>query len=320
LTKTEDGVGATGCRRGRRQSQARGAVIAVGLGCVLAVAACGGPQRTAPGPARTCTIATTIGADKPMRDRVYPTQYWFALLLQGYQMSGELARPARSCSGGPVNLDADGCPGELLSTRVAPGPTVAARDVTVVNIGDSRRLVWAITDRLSDGQAEGPVAIAEIEPQGIAVHASGILRAYPENASLRLARLGTGTVLVAEGEVCSKPGSCERATRVVPLIGDKFVPKPLLDDKGACLGPAFFPLHQGGVAHGRKRAKYEIQVSITYGPDNIAIREQLALSAADAAADSFVTRVQAERQLTMRDDNLVATAPSVLARWLAQQQ
>ena len=64
-------------------------------------------------------------------------------------------------------------------------------------------------------------------------------------------------------------------------------------------------------------------MSITYGPDNIAIREQLALTgvepAADPAAGSFVTRVQAERQLTLKDGELVATAPSVLARWLAQQ-
>ena len=310
----------------RRQWRGRRRVAGAAMGLVV-LAGCAGPRRPAPtvaGPARPCTIATTIGADKPAKDRVFPAQYWFALLLQGYQMSGELARPARSCNGAPVNLDADGCPGELLATRVAPGPTVAARDVTVVNLGDARRLVWAITDRLSDGQAEGPVAIAEIEAQGIAVHASGILRAYPENASLRLARLGTGTVLVAEGEVCTKPGSCERATRVVPLIGDRFVAKALVDDKGVCLGPAFFPVRQDGVAQGRKHAKYEIQVSITYGTDNIAIREQLALSGADAGGDpnvsSFVTRVQAERQLTLRDGNLVATAPSVLARWLAQQQ
>jgi hypothetical protein len=202
---------------------------------------------------------------------------------------------------------------------------VSPRDVVVMNLGDARRLVWAITDRYSDGQAEGPVALVEIEAQGIAVRTSGVLRAYAENASLRLARLGTGTVLVAEGEVCSKPGSCERATRVVPVAGDHFVAKPLVDDKGACLGPAFFPLRQGGVARGRKRAKYDVQVSITYGPDSIAIREQLALTntdaaaAADPAAGSFVTRVQAERLLTLKDGDLVATAPSVLARWLAQQ-
>ena len=321
--------GGAGAPRARHQRSpvARATILASALAVVAMPAFSGCPTRRppalVPGPARPCTVATTIGGDKPVKDRVFPAQYWFALLLQGYQMSGELARPARSCSGGPVTLDSDECAGEPTSTRVAPSSVVSARDVTVVNLGDARRLVWAVTDHLSDGQAEGPVAIAEIEAQGIAVRASGVLRAYPENASLRLAKLGTGTVLVAEGEVCAKPGSCQRATRVVPLIGDRFVAKSLVDDKGLCLGPAFFPLRQEGVSRGRKHAKYEIQVSITYGTDNIAIREQLALTGAEPASDpgtsSFVTRVQAERQLTLKDGELVATAPSVLARWLARQ-
>jgi hypothetical protein len=294
------------------------------IAAAVMTAGCAGPQhRQVPGAARACTIATTIGADKPIKDRVYPAEYWFALLLQGYQMTGELARPTKSCSGTPVALEIDGCAGDVLVTPSAPPVTLSSRDLVVINLGDARRLVWAITDRLSDGEAEGPVALAEIEAQGIAVRASGTLRAYPESASLRLARLGTGTVLVAEGEVCAKPGQCERATRVVPMIGDRFVPKTLVDDKGACLGPAFFPLRQGGIAHGRKHAKYEVQVSITYGPDNIALREQLALTGAEPSSDpasgSFVTRVQADRQLTLKDGTLVATAPSVLSRWLAAQ-
>ena len=312
-------------RRSSRDYAVVRSAAATLLGVSALAAGCAGPQhrQQVAGPARPCTIATTIGADKPAKDRVYPAEYWFALLLQGYQMSGELARPSRSCGGEPVALELDGCAGNEPATRNPPSVTVSSRDLVVMNLGDARRLVWAITDRLSDGQAEGPVAVAEIEAQGIAVRVSGTLRAYPENASLRLARLGTGTVLVAEGEVCAKPGQCERATRVVPMIGDHFVAKPLVDDKNACLGPAFFPLRQGGVAHGRKRAKYEVQVSITYGTDNIAIREQLALTGAepvsDPASGSFVTRVQAERQLTLKDGNLVATAPSVLARWLAAQ-
>ena len=303
------------------------AVIGTVIGTVLGIAA-GCQPRARPamvaGPARQCTVATTIGADKPVHDRVFPAQYWFALLLQGYQMTGELARPALSCAGTPINLEGDGCPGETSAVRVNPGTIVSNRDVTVVTVTDSRRLVWAVTDRYADGQGEGPVAIVEIEPQGLAVRSSGILRAYPENPSLRLARLGNGTVLVAEGEYCSKPGSCERATRIMPLVGDRFVAKPLVDDKGACQGPAFFPLHQAGVAHGRKHAKYEISVSITYGPDSISVREQLGLSGAEPASDtgtgSFVTRVQSERQVTLKDGSLVASAPSILARWLAQQQ
>jgi len=311
--------------RARARGPALGICAAAALAFAGTVAGC--QPRARPmvaGPARPCTVATTIGADKPIHDRVFPPQYWFALLLQGYQMTGELARPAMSCSGSPINQEGDGCPGETSPVRVNPGAIVSNRDVTVLNITDSRRLVWAVIDRYADGQGEGPVALVDIEPQGLAVRAMGVLRAYPDNASLRLARLGSGTVLVADGEYCSKPASCERATRIMPLVGDRFINKPIVDDKNACLGPAFFPMHQAGVAHGRKRAKYEISVSITYGPDNMSVREQLGLSGAEPASDtgtgSFVTRVQAERQVTLKDGNLVATAPSILARWLAQQQ
>lgn len=311
--------------RAPTRGPALGICLAAALTCAGAVAGCQPPVHTmVAGPARPCTVATTIGADKPIRDRVFPAQYWFALLLQGYQMTGELARPAVSCGGTPINQEGDGCPGETSPVRVNPGAIVSNRDVTVVNITDSRRLVWAVIDRYADGQGEGPVALVDIEPQGLAVRAMGVLRAYPENPSLRLAHLGTGTVLVADGEYCSKPASCERATRIMPLAGDRFINKPLVDDKNACLGPAFFPLHQAGVAHGRKHAKYEISVSITYGPDSMSVREQLGLSGAEPASDtgtgSFVTRVQSERQVTLKDGNLVATAPSILARWLAQQQ
>ena len=276
-----------------RTARARVVRAVAMLACAGALAAACRARATVRGRAPAAVhIATTIGAISDQGPGL-PREYWFALLLHGYQMSGELARPTRSCGGAPVALEIDGCAGAEPATRNPPAVTVSSRDVVVMNLGDARRLVWAITDRYSDGQAEGPVALAEIEPQGIAVRASGTLRAYPESASLRLARLGNGTVLVADGEVCAKPGQCERATRVVPMIGDRFVARPLVDDKGACLGPAFFPLRQGGVARGRKHARYEVQVSITYGPDSIAIREQLALTGAEPASDSsrgsFVT-------------------------------
>jgi len=157
------------------------------------------------------------------------------------------------------------------------------------------------------------------------VRAIGVLRAFPDNVSLRLDKLAGGTVLVAEGERCVKPQDpalCQRAIRVVPLIRDHFVPKPLVDDKGTCVGSAFLSTRSGGGAGKRHGAKYELEATVTFSPDNISIREQLAISrakSADASDESFVTRVQAERQVTPRGEALVATAPSVLDRWLAQQ-
>jgi hypothetical protein len=298
-------------------------------GAMLVAALCAGgcphPPPAKPGPPLPCTIATTTGGDQPMKDRTFPAPYWFTLLLQKYTLSGEVERPARQCNGLPATLDTDGCPNEPGAARIAARP-LAPRDLVVVALGDARRLVWVMADHLADGQAEGPVAIAEVEAQGVVVRAIGVLRAYPENVSLRLARVGGGTVLVADGEVCAKPGSCERATRIVPQVGDRFVPKPLVDEKGACLGGAFFPLRAAGATGGGSRgSKYDLRVSLTFSPEAIAIREQLAITGAEAAvadptmASSFITRVQAERQLTLRDGDLIATAPSVLTRWLAKQ-
>ena len=138
--------------RAPTRGPALGICLAAALTCAGAVAGCQPPVHTmVAGPARPCTVATTIGADKPIRDRVFPAQYWFALLLQGYQMTGELARPAVSCGGTPINQEGDGCPGETSPVRVNPGAIVSNRDVTVVNITDSRRLVWAVIDRYADG-------------------------------------------------------------------------------------------------------------------------------------------------------------------------
>jgi len=126
---------------------------------------------------------------------------------------------------------------------------LTARELVVSNLGDARRLVWAITDRLPDGQGQGPVALAEVGVHGVGLRALGTLRTFPDNASLRLEKLGTNTVLVAEGEKCAGTGAdCERAIRLLPLVGDRFVSKPIIDDQQACLGSAFFPVRtKGGI-------------------------------------------------------------------------
>jgi hypothetical protein len=271
-------------------------------------------------------METKPAPDKsPLRAWNFTPQEWFAFLLMGYHASGDVARPVRDCTGQVVKLEADGCADDPIPAGVGP-PALTSRDLIFAPAGDTRRLVWVITDRLPDGQAEGPVAITEIEDRRIAVRAIGLLRAYPENVSLRLDKLAGGTVLVAEGERCVKPQDpelCQRAIRVVPLIRDRFVPKPLVDDKGACVGSAFLSTRTGGGAGKRHRAKYQLEATVTFSPDNISIREQLAITGArpssDSSDESFVTRVQAERQVTLRGESLVATSPSVLERWLAQQ-
>lgn len=305
------------------------AVLATGLAVWSAGAGCAGRETPVQEPARQiCSIDTSIGMDKAPRDRVFPPAYWFVLLLEGYQSSGVVARPVKDCRGWPVKLEPQGCAADESVPALTP-TSLGARDLIVTSLGEGRRLVWAMTDRLDDGQAQGPVAIAEINQRGVVVKALGILRAYPHNVSLRLDRVGSGTVLVADGESCIDPDKaaaserCERAIRVVPLLGERFVPKAVVDDKGACLGSALFPVRSAGDAGKGRAARYKLEASVTVGPDSIGIREQLVLTreqgANEPAGGSFVTRVSADRQVTWRGGSLVATGPSLLSRWQAEQ-
>lgn len=297
----------------------------LGMAIVLALGqACAGRAPAPPVvPKPICSIETTVGGDRAPRDRVYPPQYWFVLLVGGYQSSGAIGRPAKDCRGFPVRQAADGCVDEPPA-EVAP-TALSARDLVVTNLGDARRLVWAITDRLADGQGQGPVALAEIGVGGVGVRAIGTLRTYPENVSLRLEHVGPSTVLVAEGEKCAGAGAeCERAVRLLPLLGDRFVSKPVVDDHNACLGSALIPVRTKGGVGRRTSTNYELEAALVFGPDAITIREQLAVSSGHGAGDqdapvgSFVTRVQADRTLTINGGTLVANGPSLLDRWLAQ--
>jgi hypothetical protein len=275
-----------------------------------------------------CSIETAFDATKPPRERVFPAQNWFVLMLHSYRSVGEIARPLNDCSGTPVAMDVDGCGNEVMP-RWTP-TALTPDDLIVTSIGEANRLVWVITERLSDGQAQGPVAIATIEPRGISVRALGVLRAFSENVSLRLEHVNDSTILVAEGQHCDEPQvaeSCERAIRLVPLVGNRFVTKALSDSQGVCLGRSLIPLRTKGRHIKDGRSTYALESSVTFNPNGILIREHLELartagrrgSSKDQAGESFVTSLQLERHVTVRKDRLVTDGRSLLARWLAQQ-
>lgn len=316
----------TGAQGGGGRPRAR-SLAATAMALALGQACAGRVRPPAPPVTKPiCSIETTVGGDRAPKDRFYPPQYWFGLLVEGYQAWGLIDRPAKDCRGFLVSQVGDGCDGQLPA-EMAPQP-LGARDLVVASLGDARRLVWTITDRLADGQGQGPVALAEIGAGGVGVRAIGTLRTYPENVALRLERVGTTTVLVAEGEKCAGAGlDCERAVRLLPLVGDRFVSKPVVDDRNGCMGSALIPVRTKGGLGRRTSTNYELEAALVFGPDVITIREQLAVSGGHGASEQqsqsagsvFVTRVQAERTLTVRGGVLVASAPSLLDRWLAQQ-
>ncbi|MES1207870.1 MAG: hypothetical protein ABUS79_18195, partial [Pseudomonadota bacterium] len=137
-------------------------------------------------------------------------------------------------------------------------------------------------------------------------------------------------MLVADGQRCDGPGapeSCDRAIRMVPLVADRFVQQPLVDERGACLGSSFLPVRARGRVGRGHGTQYELETSVTFNANIVTIREHLALTRApggrspkDQASESFVTRLQQERQVALRNGRLVTDGPSLLTRWLAQQQ
>jgi hypothetical protein len=308
-------------------SRARARVLAALALGAAAVSCADAPPKPTPPPS-LCHIDTTVGLDRAPKDRVFPPSYWFVLLLSGYQSSGALARPARDCRGMPVRVEHDGCappaPAAELDANVTPA------DLHVARIADKQRLVWVEARHYADGQAEGPVALVDVEEGGLAARALGMLRAYHDNVALRLVTMDGGTVLVAESERCDilrthgpgseAPKACDRAIRLIPLLGDRFVDAPIVDDRGACLDSPTLQVRGSGAAPDGTR--YQIESQVTFGPDAINVREELAVEnrgRASPADASFVTRVQAERRLTLRGGRLSTREPGLLARWLAHR-
>ena len=279
-----------------------------------------------PGPAPTrplCRLETKLASDLAPRDRTYPPGYWLTLLVDGYRASGEIPRPACDCLGERIQPAWDGCPSDRdPDPDPLPPRALTPSDVVVTSLGPDRRLVWAMIDHLADGEAQGPVAIAELVPKGIVVQVLGVLRAYPQNVSVRLERVGPGSVLVADGEFCDAGQigeECVRAVRLLPVVGNRFVSGPMVDNAGACLGRAFIPVRGAGTA--TRGDRYRVETLVTVRADAVLLREQLAIEAEpqhpSSARDSYVTRVQADRQVSLRGGQLVASGPSLLSRWMA---
>jgi hypothetical protein len=289
---------------------------------LLVLAGCAGHAPAAKPPEKAlCKADTRLNAGVPPSERTFPVQYWFALMLNGYRSSGEPTTPIRDCRGLPVEIHYDGCSPEPAGQADVARP-LAATDVLIANLGDARRLVWIMTTRLPDGQAQGPVALAEITSTGIAVRAMGVLRAYPDRARLRLLQLGGGSVLVAEGEHCPgrlDPSLCDRGLRIMPLIGDRFESRPLTRADGQCMASSLIVVRTGGRRD--KGASYEFESAVSFSPDAVSVEEQLSVHTTPTkrekeTGDAFVTKIQAARRLVLQGDHLVASDVDLLGRWL----
>jgi hypothetical protein len=314
-----------GGRRGPHPASLAGA-----LACAAALSSCGGAQKPAvvePEAIPLCAYATRAEATS-VEARTLAVATWLTFLLPGYKLrTGEVSRPLVNCTGQPVRWTYSGTDCAELEGDVAylPPTAVKPQDLVLSSTSDLERLVWAGADRLSDGEAEGPVVLAEFTPSSVAVRAIGTLRALPGRARLRLVDLQGRSLLVAEGEFCppaaseGAPVKCARGTRVMLLAGQRFEPQPLRREDGACLGPAFFPTARTKVVNAKDGTRQQVTLSskLEFTPDRLLVHEEVEVRLIEEqAAGRLLRQAQAERTVRVRSGKLFASDASLWSRML----
>lgn len=223
--------------------------------------------------------------ERPAENAPIAPDTWLGLLLRGWDPATRRATsPAVDCTGAQVRWDA---PAQLCSDAGAALQLVADRpigpdDVVVSQLGERLRLVWVVTNRFANGDGLGPAAVVEVWPYRLVVRALGHLRMNAVRPRLRLEKIGTTELLVAEGETCASadPASCHRDVRIMPLVGERYVPTTVVDAGGACVSPALFhlgreelePLSSGW------RRRYRLDATVSFGLTSATLHEQVVVN------------------------------------------
>jgi hypothetical protein len=134
------------------------------------------------------------------------------------------------------------CPDfDLRAERVA-NDVVEESDLVLSEAGEGRVLLWAATDELVGGEAEGTAAMALWSDKGLEIHAVGALRGYRQAARMRLHSIGEVPVLVLEADRCNSAKICTRIAQVVPIIAKRLREIPVWEQGRGCIGRAQFAL------------------------------------------------------------------------------
>ena len=280
--------------------------------------ACAGPQHP-------WSDNALCGMDKEWN--IHSTEYetWFALLLRGYDAESKRAtNPAVDCTGAQVKWEAPvaECNDSPLSRTALASVPLTEKDVVVSPMGENLQLVWVTTNYFASGDALGPAAVVETKPGRLVVRAIGSLRGYPLRAKLRLEKLGETEALVAEGEHCTSvdPESCDRATRVMPLRGTRFVPEPLLSETGTCFAAAWFDLsrHEVGTLDSGWRRRYHLTGAMVFDPQGIRVEEELVINDSDPRQPStpprLFRRAEGERTVKFQRGHMITSGHALWGR------
>lgn len=301
-----------------------GVAVAIGVACSSTQA----PRPQAlPEPA-ICSIPTrrvAAGAVPSLR-----ANEWARLLLQGFQ-PGIIAGNPRDCTGRAIEWREPEMrchePAELGS--ILPQRPVTDDDVVVQRMPGNLRLVWVMTDRFTNGEAIGPVALTEFQGERVVVRAIGTMRTFTRRARLRVETISNQRVLVGEGELCTEennPLSCHRQARLMLLRGDRFVGEPLRSATGRCIGPARFEFakeHSITLPDTGWRRSFELSAALAYRANGIQIHENVLVQDSDPARPLIPPRVfrraGQDRAIYVMNGRFVASDPSLWSRVLADQ-
>lgn len=286
---------------------------------LLAVAVTLGCKPPPEGPMPICLDEVAGSEAEEVQSQDIPGPVWFGVVLRNFNgRTMEVVRPTTDCSG--KSLEPEDEEIKLCLDERAPGKALPARalddedDLTITPLDTGGALVWVRTEYYESGEAIGPVAIAEFTKKGIAIRAIGPLLAHPDRIRMRLELMGETRVLVAESNVCPDPEdrkSCYRQTRLVPIVRERFVRRPLLSDGGECLGPAVFDGVQSTEVdlRGGMRRRFELRRSFEFEEGNVIVAEEVKIEDYDPASPDLPAKpfrqARLERPMVLGEGGLV---------------
>jgi hypothetical protein len=329
-----------------------GAAAALGLASLAG--ACSSTNRTQPRQAplpipALCSIESPRVAAGSVPTLRY--EQWARLLLRDYT-PGFAAANARDCTNQPVEWrefrgncaeycdeptnqqrpEAERC--RVPVSDVVPQRPISDDDVIVTRIGPTLRLVWVITDRYSNGEAVGPVALTEFSDNNrVVVRAIGTVRNYPKRARMRLDTVGERRVLVHEGEICENDDdrtTCRRAARLMLLRsvgtgGARFLPEPLRSNHGRCYGPARFEFQRDAnvTLDSGWRRTFQLATAIQVRAEGVQVHETVTVQDRDPSRPDDpprpYRRAGQDRAVYVVGNTFVSSDPSLWSRVLSQE-
>lgn len=261
-------------RSERRSMRTAGWLLLGGVALGVALGACK-PRKTGTPPLCSFKAAT----DTEIQSQSLPPEAWLPIISPNIDRATMIRRGnlldacGRGLEPGPVVFE--GCPPDSARIVTRPEDPVDLDDLVLGQVAEGRMLAWAAIDDLSDGDSIGPAALVFWTPEGLDVHATGVVRGMAKDARLRLHQSGGKPVMIINSERCGggEGSKCLPEASFVPIIARKFRDLPLYDDEGTCLGRTRFELERriDQPTEGGFTRRFELQRNVELAEEGIVL-------------------------------------------------